>query len=171
MLASFRTSAVVLIIAIACVVKFGFSPSVGANEADVPKERNPAQLNKLLTERAEVLRDYLKATKAAYDTDTVPLEQLLTAYQELLDAALEAATDPRQRVAIYESMINQAKQLETRTKALHDAGAKGGEAESYLHSKAARLRMEIGLERELNPLPTAKKGPSAKLIDRNPTSP
>jgi hypothetical protein len=148
MLTSFRASAVVLAIAIACVVKVGFLPSAGANEADVPKEGNPAQLNKLRTERVETLREHVKATRAAHDTDTVPLENLLTANQELLDAELELAATRQERLAIYEKTVDHTKQLETKIKALFDVGARGGEAEKYFHSKAARLRVEIALERE-----------------------
>lgn len=116
-----------------------------AAAADEPA--NPGHLKKLLLERAETLRSYVDATRAAYETDTITLEQLLAANQELLEAELEVADSKEKRIAIYKKMVDNARQVEAKVKALHDAGARGGEAEKYYHAKATRLRMEIGLER------------------------
>lgn len=136
--------------------RIGLVPSADASESETKNEINatPLHLKKLILERLETMRSFVEATRAAYETDTVPLEQLIAANQELLEAelelvtALELPTKRQDRVAVYRKMVENAKQLETKVKALHDAGARGGEAEKYFHAKAARLRMEIAMERE-----------------------
>ena len=145
---SLRATAVLLVLAIACVAKFGSSLTAGANEADRPQEGSLVQLTKLRIERVEALREHVKATKAAYDTDSVPLEQLLTANLEQLEAELDVVTARAERVAVFEKMLEQAAHLEAKVKALYLIGAKGGEAEKYFHAKATRLAMEIRLEQE-----------------------
>ena len=118
----------------------------------------------MLLERQETFASYVEATRAAYETDTLPLEQLLAANQELLEAELELADTQPKRIAIYSKMVDNAKQLEAKVKALHDAGARGGEAEKYYHAKAARLRMEIALQRER--IAPKKNEPQDRLLRR-----
>ena len=106
------------------------------------------KLKKLVPEFSKAMHAYDEATRAAYETDTVPYEQMIQVLRELRDAELQFADTAKDRIAVLEKMVQKAKRLETKIEALYQAGARGGEAEKYAHAKAVRLQAEIDLSRE-----------------------
>lgn len=107
--------------------------------------KEQAKLKQLRPEFLKTMRLYVQATKAAYETDTVPFEQMIQAHRELLEAELQLADTAKDRIAVREAMVQNAKQMEAKIEALYQAGSRGGEAEKYSHAKALRLQAEIDL--------------------------
>jgi hypothetical protein len=141
-----RTVSGSLLVALAMT---GLLVAAEVEEHRVPSQpTSQAELDQLLRERLEAARLLVEATRAAYETDTVTLEQLLSAHRELLNAELAVATTPMERVKAHVKALVAARGVEAKVKALHDAGARGGEAEKYARVKTARLTIEIDLNHE-----------------------
>ena len=157
----------VLVLAVA----FGMARNNYAADDEAVTDASVVHLKKLLLERLQTVRQFAAATSAAYQTDTVTLDLLILANQELLEAELEMATalelpsTAQDRIDIYKKMIENAKQVEAKVKLLFDRGARGGEADKYYQAKAARLRMEIALQRELLATQRTQRKWTAQLVE------
>jgi hypothetical protein len=106
------------------------------------------ELNQLRRERLTAANEFMNAARAAYDTDTITLDILLTAIRERFAARVDAAEkDLAEQLAAHREFVASARAIEARIKALYEAGARGGEAEKYAHVRTTRLEAEIGLAR------------------------
>jgi hypothetical protein len=66
----------------------------------------------------------------------------------LLDAELELAKNHNERLVVYKTVFDTAKQIEAKVEALHKHGARGGEDEKYYLAVAFRLEVQIAQARE-----------------------
>jgi hypothetical protein len=105
------------------------------------------ELNQLRQERLAAANRFAVAAQAAYETDTITLDILLTALRERFAARVDAADKNAERLAAHREFIASTQAVETRIKALFEAGARGGEAEKYAHVRTTRLEAQIGLAR------------------------
>ena len=112
------------------------------NSAAAPDE----EVRKLLTERRDTLRDRLHAVEASFKIGLTETTVVVAAENELLDAELELANQPADRIAIREAVVANMKRIEDRTRQQLDNGA--ALQQDVLLAKAARLQAEIELLRE-----------------------
>lgn len=89
----------------------------------------PAEPSKADNAVIKAARQGFEAARAAYETDTLPLETLAQWSERLLSAEDHAASTPKDHVAAEQHHLERMKQLQAKVTALHNAGARGGEAE------------------------------------------
>ena len=106
------------------------------------------KLAEVLEERVVSATRSLEATRAAYDAQTVTLDQMTDAMRALTDAKLAVAKTPQQRVEILQQNVEMHRQLEKQTYVLYQTGTRGGEAARHARAKTALLTAEIQLLRE-----------------------
>ena len=130
---------------------FGDESNPTATDSPATVDEAPldeSTLRDLRLKRQEAARAFFEATKAAYLADTVTHDQWILAIRELLAADLDAATTPKERITAHARAVTAARAVEAHVTPLHEAGARGGEADKFWHSKAVRLELEIALAKE-----------------------
>lgn len=115
-----------------------------AESKDVSRESD--EVAKLLQKRLEVLREIVKVQRAAYKMGQVRFDLVVKAQIDVLNAQIELAKSPIERIAIRKNLVQQAMQMEKVTKQLFDA-MQVGRAE-LLMAQAFRLRAQADLKRE-----------------------
>lgn len=105
------------------------------------------QLEALLAERRDVLKQRLDAFESLEHFPQGSFESTIDARDDYLDAELELTSDKNKRVAILQQKLENAKKRET----LIDTRAQGGQAlkTDALKATARRLDVEIALVREM----------------------
>jgi hypothetical protein len=130
-----------LIVSIGVFAMFRSADARDAGPADKYKD----ELNTLLKQRVETAQYAHDAVQAAYDAETATLDWLLDAINKLIEAEVATATGQREEIAALEKHVQLIKQVEDKTKALYEKGAKGGEAKDYYTVKRERESAEIAL--------------------------
>lgn len=102
----------------------------------------------LLKERRDTLRQLAQDVEQCYRAGRATLDSLIRASNLLLEAELDLAKTKAERIAIYEKLVANLRQLEKAAEARHQAGAPGGGVSEVLSAKADRLKAEIQLARE-----------------------
>lgn len=131
---------------LATVVFAGVVVPWTTNLAAPPAGGASAEIAALMIERVEVLAKRVEAVKMQYEVGAVDLESVLDAQEDLDQAQLPLAETQAARLAIHQSRLQSAKQLE----AVMQQRARDGivnMADVYL-ATAARLQAEIDLLRE-----------------------
>lgn len=102
----------------------------------------------ILRERLAILQEMANLRRDAYRTGEATLHSTLAADQTLLDAQLELAKNPAERVRIREEMVKLAETLETSARNL--LVTKEGSQIDLLSARAHRLRAaaDLMLERK-----------------------
>lgn len=120
--------------------------------ADVAHDRKVAEiekeLQKLRSDRVTTTLLEVDAQRAAYDTGTVTLDQLLDAYEHLVEDRLALAATSQERITALEEFLNHSRDTEQKIEGLYKTGSRGGEANSYARAKRARQTAEIKLLEE-----------------------
>lgn len=104
------------------------------------------EVNKLLTERRDVLRDRARILEASFREGNQTLESVTAARIALIDADLELADSKADRVRLRESYLDNVKTLELYAKSMFEAGRQSRVA--VLGARAERLNAEVNLLRE-----------------------
>jgi multidrug resistance efflux pump len=124
---------------------FAGTPRLQAEEPTVPKAKG-RELEELQKERLATLRQFAKlATEGYLKGGTVSYLEVQRANRMLLEAELEQCGSEKERIAVLEKFVAQAKDQEKHAAALNKAGVTP--ARTVLEAKADRLQVEIALER------------------------
>jgi hypothetical protein len=106
----------------------------------------PHDIKQLRQARVEAATAGYEAARAAYEADTITHDVLILATRELLDAELDAAIAPQDRIAALARAIAEAKMA--RFNALAKLNARGRGADKVAYSRFTRLDFEIRLREE-----------------------
>jgi hypothetical protein len=109
-------------------------------------EKGHDKLTKLFDERAKLADQAYQACAVGYEKETITLDVLLAAINELADAKLTLCTTKAERTAVRERQVERAKTHESKIRALSDAQARGGEADKVARAGVERVKAEIALE-------------------------
>jgi hypothetical protein len=120
----------------------------GDDKPGAPKSDVEKKLQAALAERVPVALREFESTRAAYEAETITLDQFIAATRGLKDAELAVAATAAERIKALEGCAERARQTEKRIKPLYEVGLKGGEAVHYAQAQHARLDAEIELYRE-----------------------
>jgi hypothetical protein len=102
-------------------------------------------LRDLLKKRQAVLQEAVHVAERGYRQGEIGFVSVLDLRRDLVNARLQLATSPTQRITLYKELVENMKALERVTKRLHEA--REASYIDYLNSKAARLQAEIDLIR------------------------
>ncbi len=116
-----------------------------AAAAPVPEKKDSPEVQALLKERRDVLKQEVLALSDQFEAGRGPLTPLLAASRELLKAELELATRPTERVAAHERHFSATRRWEQIVKDAYDA--RRMTAAAFFEMRGARLEAEIGLRR------------------------
>ncbi|MBI2806274.1 MAG: hypothetical protein HYX68_14945 [Planctomycetes bacterium] len=145
----FTAKSVRVRIAYACLLLLAAGAWIGSGSSDSSlaraQEPKDGKIKELLKERLEVLKDVVKATKAAYLGGKVSFVELAQANARLNAAELELCTTDKERLAVLEAAVAIAKEYETAAVRQFKAGQ--ATHASALYATANRLEAEIALER------------------------
>ena len=106
------------------------------------------KLPKLLDERVKLADQAYRLCADGYEKETVTLDTLLTAINELAGAKLALCKTKPERIAVRERQVERAKTHESAIRALSDRQVRGGEADKVTRAGVARVNAEIALEIE-----------------------
>ena len=123
----------------------GNRPLVPPRAAPGP-EAAPQAIQQLHRARVEAATTGYEAARVAYEADTITLDVLILATRELLDAELDAALVPQDRIAALARAVAKAKMA--RFNALAKLNARGRDAGNVAHSRFTRLDFEIRMRQE-----------------------
>ncbi len=114
-----------------------------------PTERADASLRRVLTERRDTLELRVQVLRSLFESGSANLESVSYAKMDFLNADLDLATTPAERIAALEQMVSIMNKVEDLQRIRIEAGI-GREAD-FLEAKTRRLEAEIGLFRVKNP--------------------
>lgn len=121
--------------------------AVAKEKEAVAKEKVIAKLltemKALQKDRRDTLAELAKAGEQRFHNGQATLASAMQASYRQFDAALEFASTKEERVASYESLIENLRQLEKDAESIHRD--KAGPTDDVLEAKAARLKAEIDL--------------------------
>jgi outer membrane protein TolC len=117
-----------------------------AQEKSTTRTDPEAELGRLQTQRVEALKKLADLSFMGYRQGEYPLDQLLAAQHDLIDAQLDMTEVPGQRFEILESHIKVAEQTLEAAEKLRDA--KEVSQCDPLRAEAALLGIKIKLMRE-----------------------
>ena len=121
--------------------------AVAKEKEAVAKEKVTAKLltemKALQKDRRDTLAELAKAGEQRFHNGQATLASAMQASYRQFDAALEFASTKEERVASYESLIENLRQLEKDAESIHRD--KAGPTDDVLEAKAARLKAEIDL--------------------------
>ena len=122
--------------------------------APVGKAGDSPRVKALLKERRDELRQAFKARTKEHLAGRVATDALMEVSRLLVQAELEAAEKPADRVAALQAHLDVARDVEKLVKARHDAGRC---PVTDLHlARAARMEVEIALLRAGGKVPAGK---------------
>ena len=113
--------------------------------AEESKSPDMGAVRDLLQERLTVLAEIVELQRKGYELGEVQINLLLTGEADLLSAKLELAQTPAERIAILETMVANARQLEEVVERLFQA--REATTADRLKAKAFRLRVQADLLR------------------------
>ncbi|HEY1785813.1 MAG TPA: hypothetical protein VGG30_09705 [Pirellulales bacterium] len=118
-----------------------------ASSAEKPAGRQQleARQKQLRADRVTVAKEASAAYLAAYQADTVTLDNVIWAIDALWKAEFDVATTADQRIAAHVKRIEHLWQLQEKVKALFDKGLRGGEAEKMARTEYCLTDAEIAL--------------------------
>lgn len=137
-----------LSIAIAAIVLGQSTPSSASHDPEKKSATVHANVHvrAILKKRLDVLREIARQQRTAYVAGEAGISSVIRADVNVLDAQLELAIKPDERVAIRKKTLKQASSLEAAAKKLHKA--KQATSIDMLRAQAFRLRCEAELLRE-----------------------
>jgi len=139
---------VLSVVSLLFAVAVGYwSAQTGALAAPAKNAVN-AKLNSLLQERLTTLREAAAITSRAYETGIESFVEVMAANQAVHQAELDLCSTDKERIAIIEKMVSEAKNNEVIAAQQVARGAVP--SSTALRAKANRLETEIGLERLKN---------------------
>src|SRR5262249_47607468 len=104
--------------------------------------------------------------QAAYDAGTVGLEQLCAWSRRWLQALLDVAKTPDNRIEAYQAYFNRMQQLHEEVAAKYRVGAKGGETDRFCATQFYLAEAKLWLSREkINRASGAKQPATAAMSD------
>ncbi|HEV3120829.1 MAG TPA: RNA polymerase sigma factor [Isosphaeraceae bacterium] len=110
------------------------------------RPRTGETLRALLVEKRDLLRQLVETSRRLFEGGELALEEMLRAKPALLEAELKLAETRRDRLAILEAMLGEAKQLEEVIRQRWERGEMTQTA--VVNSKIFRLDAQIRLEEE-----------------------
>lgn len=117
--------------------------SGAAQNADV---NVTSEISKLMQERRDVFRQRLATVKSSYKQGETPLEQVISAQDDLFKAEFELAASKPERIKLCKKRVDNLRQLESVTAQQFSLGT--GKMEAKFLATAARLQAEIDCLRE-----------------------
>jgi hypothetical protein len=108
-------------------------------------DANAARINALLNDRLTTLKQIATAVRAQQQSGLVTPNQMYAANQAVNGAELDMAQTEQQRITVLDRMLAEAKSYESLS---HSPAAVAIDQNAPLRAKAARLDVEIALERE-----------------------
>jgi hypothetical protein len=140
--AALTATTLLLMIALGCW--FLSSPALKAQALGQPGAQAP-DLNELLKERLTTVREIAKLAAEAYKAGLGSYDEVGEAARLVLQAELEQCASDKERVAVLQKFVAQAKQLEDHAGQLSKTGQ--APTRTALKAKADRLQAEIALRR------------------------
>jgi outer membrane protein TolC len=119
-----------------------FAADADAEPAEKPDAKTQERIKKLLTERRDTLKKAVDARKEEFEAGRITLDEMLGVAKKFLQAELDLATKPAERLAAYEEFLKVAKESEEILKTKYEAGR--ASQVDYFLAKAARLEAEAG---------------------------
>ncbi len=120
----------------------------GQGEKATVPDPSDAKKESLLKERRDTLRELVRLTEARYRSGRATLDFVIRASNQLLEAELDQAKTKAERIAIYDKLIANLRELEKILEARQKVGAPGGDMADLLDARTARLKAEIQLSQE-----------------------
>jgi outer membrane protein TolC len=111
-----------------------------------PDPKADAEIAKLQKERVKVLREAVRSTKAEYEAGRVTTDYLALVARDLLQAELELAAKPAERIAARQAYLALTVEVHKLSEAKFAAGHLT--RSDLALAQAARLKAEIDLRRE-----------------------
>jgi outer membrane protein TolC len=136
------TSACVLSIVLVGAIVAGWSSRAAAPPDETPKSV-AAQIKELQQERAKLLDDAVKMLNTQYQTGAVAFAELRAAEREWLEARLDAAETPQQRLTALNELQESAKELVKTVEVRFNSGLVS--QVDLVRAKAWRLEVQIKL--------------------------
>jgi hypothetical protein len=139
-----------LLIVAACLVSLGGAVVVlyGATKDKEPtKGELEQQLQGLLDDRVKTADRCVQATQAAYEAETVTLDRLLAAFENLKEARLAVAGSQAAIIDALEQHVDRLQNTHKKIELLYEVGAKGGEVTQMTEVKFAYETAQIELLR------------------------
>lgn len=118
--------------------------SVGAVQ-NAPEKNDPG-IRDLMMQREQILQKLVEMAKSQYEQGIMSFDDVIAAERELLDAQLDAAATPAERIAIRESQLKLAERQEKMVARLVSQAAES--PKDLMTAKANRLTAHIELLRE-----------------------
>src|SRR5947209_6529364 len=107
----------------ACLaVSLGLLGALAASADDVEPKASAEKIKKLRTARRDLLKKAVDARHQEFKAGRGTLDVLLKATKDLLQAELDLATTPKQRLAAHQALLDTAKKVEELSKGRYDAG-------------------------------------------------
>jgi hypothetical protein len=129
---------------------------------------NAARIDALLADRLATLKQIAEAVKTQQSAGLRTPDQMYAASQAVNAAELDMAQNEQQRIAVLDRMLAEAKSYESLS---HSPAALAIDQNAPLRAKAARLDVEIALERERLAAGGAAAGRPAANSRTRPTVP
>ena len=127
---------------------------------DGPPRTKDVNVKELLKERLAVLRELSDLTTKDYETGRGSFDRVHQAARAVLDAELELCESGKERLAILEKIVAQAKESEKTAEQRYKTG--NAPRSDVLTATAARLEAEIALERAKSKVPARPTGEQPK---------
>ena len=99
-------------------------------------------------EKAKAAKDYHESVNAAYENGTVAFTEAAAASKELVDAELQVAVTPRQRLDVCKSYADREAAMLRKVERLSTSGSKGGEREKHDLARLSLAKAKIVLAQE-----------------------
>jgi len=141
-----------LVIGVVCLIALAVRGQVTAprpSTKPAPSKSAPAdnaRLRALLTEKRDALRQIEESRRSDHQQGIDNQEHLIRASLAVIDADLDLAQTPNERVALCEKRVRLRRELESFVQAQRQAGV--GTLVELQQAKVDRLDAEIALERE-----------------------
>ncbi len=139
-------SAAVLLLTLAGVAVYAASrPAESPAVVPTQTEGKQDRVKELLQERLTTCREMVRQVETRYKNGQCTYDEVHSAARMTLDAELEVCTTDKERVAVLEKFLPEAKRHEQTAETFFKSGQ--GTMTTALKARADRLRVEIDLER------------------------
>jgi hypothetical protein len=128
---------------LAVILSVAFSAAVSAEDKVEPKGKSAEKIKKLLTQRRDLLKKTLDLHfRAIQGGGALRADRLTKLSKELLQAELDLAATPKERLAAHEARLELAKRIEKTVRKAHEAG--GATTIDLNLAEADRIEAEVG---------------------------
>jgi hypothetical protein len=131
--------------------KSGDDPTKGKGK----KAQMSPKIRALLEKKLEIMRKFVEFAARAHKDGVGSFAELMHAQKQLAAVELELAESPKERVAIYEKLLEWSRQAEEEAKKLAKAGVQS--TSELLQAQLQVLDAELALERAKEELAAAPK--------------